>query len=75
MKKKNGVPKLHLNFKIRLKNQNSTFLFYFLKISNRLLYSFCKCNLGDATDQINTRVQKKFSKKITEIDFSSFFEK
>lgn len=33
MKKKNGVPKLHLNFKIRLKNQNSTFLFCFLKNS------------------------------------------
>ena len=65
IKKKNGIHKLHLNFKIRLK-QKSKFEIYFtflkkLKIDGKI--RFLKGNLGGLTDQISTWAKKKYQQK------------
>ena len=60
-KKKSEIQKLHLKFKIPLK-QNSKFEVYFLffkkfKIDEKI--RFLKGNLGDLNDQTSTRAKKK----------------
>ena len=77
IKKKNGIHKLHLNFKIRLK-QKSKFEIYFtflkkLKIDGKI--RFLKGNLGGLTDQISTWAKKKYpkKKKTTQNSFFNFY--
>ena len=76
IKKKNGIHKWHLNFKIRLK-QKSKFEIYFtflkkLKIDGKI--RFLKGNLGGLTDQISTWAKKKYQQKKTKKNTKFIFQ-